>query len=124
MYCDLWPYVLFSLDFQIQKRIVSAETIWGNIGTERGVMEVTQMDRQVTEGLYNSYHQVDNVWFDNYYVSTTIIYVLSKRKYKKLLKVLHTISYTYWPNFWTAGHEKKTLWSSFWVLGSTIGSRV
>ena len=58
-------------------------------------MEVTQMDRQVTEGLYNSYHQVDNVWFDNYYVSTTIIYVLSKRKYKKLLKVLHTISYTY-----------------------------
>ena len=30
MYCDLWPYVLWPLDFQIQKRIVSAETIWGN----------------------------------------------------------------------------------------------
>ena len=30
MYCDFWPYVLWSLDFQIQKRIVSAETIWGN----------------------------------------------------------------------------------------------
>ena len=30
MYCDLWSYVLWPLDFQIQKRIVSAETIWGN----------------------------------------------------------------------------------------------
>ena len=30
MYCDLWPYVLWPLHFQIQKRIVSAETIWGN----------------------------------------------------------------------------------------------
>ena len=30
MYCDLWPYVLWPLDFQIQKRIVSAEAIWGN----------------------------------------------------------------------------------------------
>ena len=30
MYCDLWPYVLWPLEFQIQKRIVSAETIWGN----------------------------------------------------------------------------------------------
>ena len=30
MYCDLWPYVLWPLDFQIQKRIVSAETIWEN----------------------------------------------------------------------------------------------
>ena len=30
MYFDLWPYVLWPLDFQIQKRIVSAETIWGN----------------------------------------------------------------------------------------------
>ena len=30
MYCDLWPYVLWPLDFQIQKRIVSVETIWGN----------------------------------------------------------------------------------------------
>ena len=30
MYCDLWPYVLWPLDFQIQKIIVSAETIWGN----------------------------------------------------------------------------------------------
>ena len=30
MYCDLWPYVLWPLDFQIQKRILSAETIWGN----------------------------------------------------------------------------------------------
>ena len=26
----MWPYVLWPLDFQIQKRIVSAETIWGN----------------------------------------------------------------------------------------------
>ena len=31
MYCDIWPYVLWPLDFQIQKRIVSAETIWGNM---------------------------------------------------------------------------------------------
>ena len=30
MYFDLWPYLLWPLDFQIQKRIVSAETIWGN----------------------------------------------------------------------------------------------
>ena len=30
MYCDLWPYVLCPLDFQVQKRIVSAETIWEN----------------------------------------------------------------------------------------------
>ena len=30
VYCDHWPYVLWPLDFQIQKRIVSAETIWGN----------------------------------------------------------------------------------------------
>ena len=30
MYCDLWPYVLCPLDLQIQKRIVSAETIGGN----------------------------------------------------------------------------------------------
>ena len=30
MYCDLWPYVLWPLDFQVQKRIVSAEIIWGN----------------------------------------------------------------------------------------------
>ena len=30
MYCDLWHYVLWPLDFQIQKRIVSTETIWGN----------------------------------------------------------------------------------------------
>ena len=30
MYCDLWPYVLWSLDLQIQKRLVSAETIWEN----------------------------------------------------------------------------------------------
>ena len=30
MYCDPWPYVLWPLDFQIQKIIVSAETIWGN----------------------------------------------------------------------------------------------
>ena len=30
LYCDLWPYVLWPLDFQIQKRIVSSETIWGN----------------------------------------------------------------------------------------------
>ena len=30
MYCDLWPYVLWPLDFKIQKRIVSAETIRGN----------------------------------------------------------------------------------------------
>ena len=30
MYCDLWPYVLWPLDYQIQKRIVFAETIWGN----------------------------------------------------------------------------------------------
>ena len=30
MYCDLWPYVLWPLDLQMQKRIVSAETIWGN----------------------------------------------------------------------------------------------
>ena len=29
MYYDLWPYVLWPLDFQTQKRIVSAETIWG-----------------------------------------------------------------------------------------------
>ena len=29
MYCDLCPYVLWPLEFQIQKRIVSAETIWG-----------------------------------------------------------------------------------------------
>ena len=33
--------------------------------------DVTQMDHQVTEGLYNPYqNQVDNVWFDNYYLST------------------------------------------------------
>ena len=31
MYCELWPYVLWPLDFQIQKRIVSAETLWGNM---------------------------------------------------------------------------------------------
>ena len=30
IYCDLWPYVLWPFDFQIQKRIVSVETIWGN----------------------------------------------------------------------------------------------
>ena len=30
MYCDLWPYVLWPLAFQIQKRIISSETIWGN----------------------------------------------------------------------------------------------
>ena len=33
MYCELWPYVFgfgFGLDFQIQKKIVSLETIWGN----------------------------------------------------------------------------------------------
>ena len=30
IYCDLWPYVLWPLDFQIKKRMVSAETIWGN----------------------------------------------------------------------------------------------
>ena len=30
MYCDLWPYVLWPLDFGIQIGIVSAETIWGN----------------------------------------------------------------------------------------------
>ena len=30
MYCDLWPYVLWPLDFRIQERIVSAETIWRN----------------------------------------------------------------------------------------------
>ena len=30
MYFDLWPYVLWPLDFQIQKRIVSSETMWGN----------------------------------------------------------------------------------------------
>ena len=30
MYCDLWPYLLWPLDFQIQKRIVYEETIWGN----------------------------------------------------------------------------------------------
>ena len=30
MYCDPWSYVLWPLHFQIQKRIVSAETIWGN----------------------------------------------------------------------------------------------
>ena len=30
MFCDLWFYVLRPLDFQIQKRIVSAETIRGN----------------------------------------------------------------------------------------------
>ena len=29
MYCDLWPYLLWPLDFQIQKRIISSETIWG-----------------------------------------------------------------------------------------------
>ena len=28
-YCDLWPYLLWPLDFQIQKRIISSETIWG-----------------------------------------------------------------------------------------------
>jgi hypothetical protein len=27
MYCDFWPYELWPLDFQVQKRIVSAETI-------------------------------------------------------------------------------------------------
>ena len=31
MYCDLWPYVLCPLDFQIQKRIDSAETTWENM---------------------------------------------------------------------------------------------
>ena len=31
MYCDLWPYVLWPLDFQIQKRIISVENIWGNM---------------------------------------------------------------------------------------------
>ena len=31
MYCDLWPYLLWPLDFQIQKRIVSAETTWENM---------------------------------------------------------------------------------------------
>ena len=31
MYCDLWSYVLWPLDFQILKRIVSVETIWGNM---------------------------------------------------------------------------------------------
>ena len=30
MYCDLWPYVLWPLDFQIQKRIISVETMWVN----------------------------------------------------------------------------------------------
>ena len=35
MYCDLWPYVLWPLDFQIQKRIVSAEYIWGNTVSEQ-----------------------------------------------------------------------------------------
>ena len=30
MYCHLWPYVLSPLDFQIQKGIVSAETLRGN----------------------------------------------------------------------------------------------
>ena len=30
MYCDLWPYELRPLGFKIQKRIVCAETIWGN----------------------------------------------------------------------------------------------
>ena len=30
MFCDLWPYILWPLDFIIQKRIVSDETIWGN----------------------------------------------------------------------------------------------
>ena len=34
--------------------------------------EVIQMDRQVTKGCYNPHYQnqVDNVWFDNYYLST------------------------------------------------------
>ena len=32
MYCDLSPYVRWPLDFQIQKRIVSVETIWRNTG--------------------------------------------------------------------------------------------
>ena len=30
MYCDLWPYVPWPLDFHFQKRILSAETIRGN----------------------------------------------------------------------------------------------
>jgi hypothetical protein len=30
MCCNLWPYILWPLDFQIKKRIVFAETIWGN----------------------------------------------------------------------------------------------
>ena len=30
MYCNIWPYVLWQLDFQIQKRIFSMETIWRN----------------------------------------------------------------------------------------------
>ena len=36
------------------------------------VQRVIQMDHQVTEGCYNPYYQnqVDNVWFDNYYLST------------------------------------------------------
>ena len=33
MYYDLWPYVLWPLDFQIQKLIFSAKTIWGNTVT-------------------------------------------------------------------------------------------
>ena len=30
MYCDLWSYVLWSLDFQNKKRIVFAKIIWGD----------------------------------------------------------------------------------------------
>ena len=31
MYCDLLPYAQWPLDFQSKKRIVSVETIWGNM---------------------------------------------------------------------------------------------
>ena len=40
MYCDLWPYVLWPFDFQIQKRIVSAETIWGNTVPENEISSI------------------------------------------------------------------------------------
>lgn len=70
-------------------------TLSNRIAKVTGTLGIQAQMKKFTEGCYNPYNQVDNVWFDNYYVSTTIIYVLSKRKYKKLLKVLHTISYTY-----------------------------
>ena len=45
MYCDLWPYVLSPLDFQIQRRIVSAETIrWNtvNVNWDAGNLKFSQ----------------------------------------------------------------------------------